>query len=170
MSKSIADDSGFPIFKTKSGFDQHSKRMIRGIHPEARTRIRGLQPYNRGEKGALNDTLWVLSQLSNADKHQLPHLAVAIVENISWFTTDPAHTESIEPIWEPIEDRAIIARFSAPLGRYTQVDVQRPPTFRVGFGERSPDVIQGWAVWTILTQTRDYITQDVVPRLICYLA
>ena len=50
MSKSIADKSQFPIFKTKAGFNHKGKAMIRGVHPGARTVIEGLQPYNRGNR------------------------------------------------------------------------------------------------------------------------
>jgi hypothetical protein len=77
MSKSIAGDSGFPIFKTKSGFDKYGKPMIRGTHPDAKTFIEGLQPYNQGNWPITVSALWWLRELSNSDKHKLPHLAVA---------------------------------------------------------------------------------------------
>jgi hypothetical protein len=48
LPSNIEGKSAFPIFKTKAEFDNKSKRMIRGIHPDARTIIERLQPYNRG--------------------------------------------------------------------------------------------------------------------------
>jgi hypothetical protein len=48
--------------------------------------------------------------------------------------------------------------------------MQRPPTIKISFGERAPNVIQGWAVVSIMTQVRDFITLDIVPNLVRYLA
>jgi hypothetical protein len=171
LSRSMANDSAFPMFRTKSAFDDQGKPMIRGIRPEAKTIIEGLQPYYRGyQQDFSTSTLWWLRELSNSDKHRLPHLAVATVERITLFFSDPSAADAVEFFWPTFEDRAVVARYPAALGTYTEVDMQRPPTFGVAFGEGSPDLVQGWSVRAVLTHIRDHIAQDVVTPLLPFLA
>src|SRR5829696_1059450 len=171
LSRSMAGDSGFPIFLTDDADSAKKlKRMIRGIHPDAKTLIKGLQPYNRwGE----NDTLWALRELSNTDKHKLPHMTVVMPETLPYFTTDlsslSAGVSAFTSYWEPLEGRAVIAEYPYPTPPYTKMYMQRPATFTVAFGELAPDVVQGWGVRAIVRQIRDYIIRDVAPPLIRYL-
>jgi hypothetical protein len=170
MSKSIADDSGFPIFKTSGRFDKYGKPMIRGIHPDARAFIEGLQPYNRGNRPINTSTLWWLRELSNSDKHRVPHLAVATPHQLTLVSTDQRSLKAAELITEPFEGRAVIAKVPVPFGTYAEVSMQRPPTFGIAFGKHSPDFVQGFGVVNILNHIRRYITEMVVPPLIRYLA
>ncbi len=167
LSKSMASDSQFPIFRHESHFLSKGKDMIRGIHPDAQTFIEGLQPYNReGE----NNTLLVLNKLATTDRHQLPHMTVVMPEEVPYFTTDISGIPGLTTYWEPFEGRAIIAEYPHATQPYTEMDMQRPPTFTVAFGKRAPDVIQGWGVRAIVRQIYDYITRKVTPTLIGYLA
>lgn len=167
LSRSMARDSGFPIFRQQSDFASNGKRMIRGIHPDAKAIIERLQPYNRGNEKSI---LLVLSKLSNADKHQLPPVAaLTMTDTITCFTTDPRGIQGFEPVWGTVEGRTVIARYSRTMETYTEVDRQRPPTFKIAFGQWAPYVIQGWTVVGIMTQIRDFIALDVVPPLMRYL-
>jgi hypothetical protein len=170
MSKSIANDSAFPIFKTKSGFGDKGKRMIRGIHPDARAFIEGLQPYNRGNRPIATSTLWWLRELSNSDKHRLPHLAVAAPYQLTLVSTHARTLDAAEISTEPFEGRTVIAKFDVPFGTYAEVSMQRPPTFGIVFGEDSPDFVQGFGVASTLTNIQRQITEMVVRPLIRYLA
>jgi len=170
MSKSIADDSAFPIYKTGSSFTKYGKSKIRGMHPDARTLVERLQPYNRGNKPITTSTLWCLAELSNSDKHRLPHLAVAVLEQLTLTSSHLYAFTTAEFSKDPFEDRAVIAKFGVPLGTYTEVDMQRPPTFGIAFGERSPDVVQAWGVVTMLTHLSRFVNEIVVPPLVKYLA
>jgi hypothetical protein len=170
MSKRIANDSGFPIFKTSGGFNEHGKLMIRGIRPEAKEIVERLQPYNRGNVPITTSSLWWLRELSNSDKHRLPHLAVAAAHQITLISTHARSLEAAEISTEPFEDRAVIAKFDVPLGAYTEVSMQRPPTFGIVFGERSPDFTQEFGVVSTLANIQRYVTETVVPPLVRYLA
>ena len=170
MSKSIANNSQFPIFRTKDGFDNKSKPMIRGIHPKARTFIEGLQPYNRGNMPITTSSLWWLRELSNSDKHRLPHLAVAAAHQVTLISTHATSLSAAEISTEPFEGRAVIAKFDVPFGTYAEVNMQRPPTFGIVFGERSPDFTQGFGVVSSLANIQRYVTESVVSPLVKYLA
>jgi len=93
-----------------------------------------------------------------------------MTDTISFYTSDPRGISGFEPVWGAIEGRAVIARYTRTTETYTEVDMQNPPTFRISFGKHAPDVIQGWAVVPIMTQIRDFITLDIVPDLMRYLA
>jgi hypothetical protein len=169
MSKSIANDSAFPIFKTKSGFDDKGKAMIRGVHPDAKTFIEGLQPYNRGNRPITVSTLWWLRELSNSDKHKLPHLAVAAAHEVSLISTHTRSLDAAEIITDAFESRAVIAKFDVPYGTYTEVNMQRPPTFGIVFGKSSPDFVQDFGVTSTLTNIQRYVAERIVPNLVKYL-
>jgi hypothetical protein len=168
LPRSIERASQFPIFRHESDFLSKGKDMVGGIHPDAQALIEGQQPYKRGNE---NSTLLVLSQLSNTDKHRLPPVApLAMTDTISFFTTDPRGIPGFEPVWGTVEGRTVIARYSRTTETYTEMEMQQPPTFKIAFGERAPDVIQGWTVVGIMTQIRDFIALDVIPPLMRYLA
>jgi hypothetical protein len=169
MSKSVADKSAFPIFRSKAGFDDKGKPMIRGVHPDAKTVIERLQPYNQGNQPGKVSTLWVLSVLSNSDKHRLPHLAAAAPHRFTLLGTHLGSVHAPEFFTEPFDDRAVIAKFTVPFGTYAEVSMQRPPTFGIVFGERSPDLVQGHGVHRILTALSQFVNEIVVPPLVKYL-
>ena len=176
-SKRMSGESGFPIRRLENEESlKEFQKMTRGMHPEAQALIKRLQPYNRGDE---NSSLLNLARLHNTDKHQLPHITVVPQpDSITFFTTDLEGLQppDLEISWEPVESRAIIGRYSPsgrhlPLGEhYTEMDMQHPPTFRLGFGERAPDVIQGWEVASTMRRIHDFISFDVAPELIRYLA
>src|SRR5687768_12939744 len=66
----IAADSMFPLF-AEEGTDtgKKLKRMLKGVHPEARAIIQGMQPYNPDHGGRWN-IRWVLNDLNAKDKHR----------------------------------------------------------------------------------------------------
>jgi hypothetical protein len=80
--------SEFPIFLNAAMFSEQTRtgglptrpsglHKIRGMKPSAQTVIERLQPYNGGQ---VTDPLWMLHELSNADKHRLPHSCGSVVE------------------------------------------------------------------------------------------
>jgi len=76
LSKSIEGHVAFPMFRSDTENTAKTlKCMIRGIHPGARTIVKGLQPYTRRDE-AHKFILWILNELSNKDKHRFPHLGV----------------------------------------------------------------------------------------------
>jgi hypothetical protein len=170
MSKSIAEDSGFPLYKTKSGFDRYGEPKIRGVHSDAGAIIERLQPYNRENRPGRISTLLLLSALSNSDKHRLAHLAAAAPHRFTIVGTHRGFVSAPEFFTTPFDDRAIIAKFVVPLGAYAEVSMHKPPTFGIVFGERSPELVQGHGVHRILTLISRYVNEIVVPPLVKFLA
>jgi hypothetical protein len=94
----MARDSQFPIIgdedrKGTAGqgpaMFESQRKCIVGMHPEAQAVIQRLQPYHRG-KDFKDDPLWILSVLSNIDKHRVLHLVTGYPHV---FTFDPFRSE-----------------------------------------------------------------------------
>jgi hypothetical protein len=60
----------FPIFKSPNEYESRAGPMIQGLSPRAGAVIESLQPYHRHIATGY-DTLWMLNDLNNTDKHRL---------------------------------------------------------------------------------------------------
>lgn len=169
----IADSSAFPIYCYEEDFLARKKNgdlsprsglhKIRGIAPAAQTIIQELQPYHRGDDCFMDD-LWILNELSNVDKHRLPHLAIAVPESEPTIVSmDPGVTD-VYFIYGPIKDRAPVVRYRYSGNPDAEVQVDLDGTLSVGFEP-------GTATLNLLTASRnlrmlrDYIISDVVTPL-----
>lgn len=174
VSKSIEGDSQFPILTTDIAKDpevfQKFKRMTRGIDPLAKTVIEGLQPYKRGERFATNDPLWKLNELYNTDKHRLPHVVLLGTAYLSFWVPAGPGADEVETSFNPIEDRAPIARYRAVDDTGAEVDMNLNPTFDVAFGQRAPKQVQAISVSRVLSGIHAHIRSDVLPPLAPYLS
>jgi hypothetical protein len=98
----------FPIFWNEDRFDDvkpgGGRYKIRGMSWEMQSAIRDLQPSQRGD-AAQSQSLWLLQEMSNIDKHRYLNLTVLGYPGISFFE-DP-DVEMI-PVWS--EDGSIVAR------------------------------------------------------------
>ncbi len=172
----------FPIFGDKVMTDYECRKKIGCIHPEAQAFIKELQPYQRGRGGRRN-LLWTLHELSAKDKHRFPHLGVVSAEAVTLaVSVRPGRSRGIPTIpsavrdmtgvasFEPFEDRAEILRWSVPPGIHAEVNMQKPPTFFVGFGKGAPDAIHGVKVQSVLRRTLHYVTKDVITPLRPFLS
>lgn len=166
LPSNIASSSAFPLLGSMQEFTRKARDMIKGIHPAAQTIIEDLQPYYGG-KGV---RLTALNKLSNRDKHRLPHVTLAAPATINFHTTDPRGFPDIEVEWGAIEGRTVIARYRSFGRGYTEMDMQRPPTFTIGWGQRAPAEARERAlVIPTLKDIRDYIVYEVTPPLTPYL-
>jgi hypothetical protein len=68
--------TNFPIVDQRP----HFWRTIEGVGTAANGVIESLQPYQRGADARL-DPLWILNELARVDRHQVLHVAVAIIED-----------------------------------------------------------------------------------------
>jgi hypothetical protein len=145
--------SEFPIFLDPVVFAERQKNglpgrrsglyKIRGMKPSAQTVIERLQPYSGGQA---NDPLWMLHELSNADKHRLFHAMGSVLEGSTNCVrhVDPGVViKKIRFIFGPVEDNATIG--------YIYRDKRDPDanmtvtfnlTYRVAFGDRADDAGQ----------------------------
>jgi hypothetical protein len=99
----IAADSMFPLF-AEEGTDtgKRLKRILKGVHPEARAIIQGMQPYNPGHGGRRN-IRWVLNDLNAKDKHRLPHLGVPAASAVSFYVAGPEGSLKATQKWPSLE-------------------------------------------------------------------
>ena len=158
----------FPVFGDREMTTRECRNKIGCIDPRAQADIKGLQPYNRGERFR-RDPLWQLHQLSNMDKHRLPHVVLFAPQAIAFFVPDNLTASDIQSISGPIETCAPIARYPAFDKTGAKVDVYPTPSFSVGFSQRVPEELRGWSVPTRLALISDHIISKVLPSLHPYL-
>lgn len=168
----IAADSMFPIF-AEEGTDtgKKMKPMLRGVHPEVRAIIRGMQPCNPDHGGRWN-VRWVLNDLNAKDKHRLPHLGVPAASSVSFYVAGPRGALTATQKWPPLEvgRQVEISRYSSPPGIYAGPDLAKPPEFFIAFGEGSPEAVVGGSVVAGLKEIHRDITERILPPLTPYLA
>lgn len=182
----FAKGSEFPIFGDKNSkgmlgagpqmFQSNGPNKIRGIHPDAQTIIKSLQPYHRRQDFA-SDPLWVLHDLSNIDKHRLLLVtnchSTGVVLDVDRFRTEgnailPAgqsihvHGGFIEGETEVLSCQAI----PADPNREMNVEFFRP-LLDIGF--KCGSIVDGIALTGVLGGIHNYILADVIPPLSRFL-
>lgn len=162
--------SEFPIFGDRAMTPDERKRKIGCINPRAQTIIKRLQPYNRGDKFA-SDPLWKLHQLSNMDKHRVPHVTQAAVSAYADFPSAPHLPGTISITMGAYEDGAEIASYtpSASGGEVFDPYMHMDPllTFGIVFGKGS--ATSGWDCGVALRWIQSHIINKVIPPLAKYL-
>jgi len=159
----IEGKAGFPTLPAEN--PAKLDNMLKGIHPDAKAIIEGLQPYNRWKR-ATNDPLWQLNKLAVEDKHRLPHITLVVNRNLSFWVPAGFNADEIEPIFGPIEDRAPIARYPAFDETGTEVDMNLTPAVSIGFGQRAPKQLRGMPVTDRLRHIHSYIIEKVIRPLV----
>ncbi len=142
---SVGDRTQFPIYAVDTPKNRKRiDRMIKPISPDAQSRIKALQPYERRPLDPCVDPLWILSGLDNIDKHRL--LLVAIPKfatlnlTIGIDETDHSVTVSDDNIWNPLKHgtEPLRFRFMVPYDTTkpeTEVNVKAQPTISIVFDE-----------------------------------
>ncbi len=122
----------FPIFWDKDRFENIEARgglyKIRGMSCEMKNAIRAEQPYNRGNP-AKAQSIWLLQELSNIDKHRVLNLAVV---------AQPAMTFWVSPGVEfELGDmkQSLVVAVGRPIPPQTKVQNDPDFTFRIAFDE-----------------------------------
>jgi hypothetical protein len=165
LTKSIAEDSGFPIFATnRADTPKELHKRLRGVDPRAKAIIEGLQPYERKNKFR-GDYLWQLHWLDIEDKHRLPHIVLFAQSGSSLFVPDNLSGDDIQFFWDPIENRAPIARYPAFDKTGAEVDVHITPRLSVAFGQRVPQEFRTMPVPLRLAAIHDHIVRKVLEPL-----
>jgi len=151
----------FPITENSRGF-KDSKWRIRDISQEAQAEIEWLQPYNRRPDDFTKSPLWVLNELSNIDKHRLPHLTLFAVGEMPFRGTGRFKGGRQ---WEAaaVEDRTELLGIDALRDDLSgKVDVEFYIKGSIAF---AGPIAQGADVFEILRGIRDEIMNEVLPRL-----
>ncbi len=165
----IERKSAFPIFTDSAEFVRKRKNMIGGIAPAAQAIIEGLQPYNRGDQRFWRSPLWQINQLSNEDKHRLPHVVFFAQMGSAYFVPDNLTIDDIQPIFSLAEGRAPIARYPSFDKTGAEVDVQPQPSLSIRFGERVPQQLWSMPIPLRLAFIHNHIVKAVLAPLHPYL-
>ncbi len=178
----IEKSSAFPIFNSGPHFRRRNRKghptvtsglhKIRGVAPKAQAAIERLQPYHR-RKHPSNELLWVLEELSNVDKHRLPHVAAHVLKS-SRYRIESAAIERLlqtETFSRRLKDNAMLARFTVVWSSpHPQVDVNLHLATEIEFDRRSPaKPVRGRPVIETLSAIHDFIFEDVLLPLAPFL-
>jgi len=129
--------TGFPIFidgPDSSARPRFSRKALSYLLPTLITRIERLQPYKRGN-GHRSSPLWVLHEMSNADKHRvIPIVAGRLLGTLltptDWWDIQSAHMKA--RVW--LKSGAKIGEvYPRPPERHVYVYVSLVP--EIAFGE-----------------------------------
>lgn len=173
--------SQFPIFgdKTSKGllgagpqmFQSNGLNGIRGIHPDAQTIIKSLQPYHRGKDFA-SHPLWVLHDLSNIDKHRLLLVAnchsTGVALDVDRFRTEGnaillAGTINVHGGFIEGETEVLNCRV-APADPNREMNMEFfQPLMDIGF--KCGSIVDGKGLTHVLADIHNYILTEVIPPL-----
>ena len=159
--------SEFPIFGPKAMSSSARQKRIGGIDPNAQALIEGLQPHNQGDEYA-SDLLWKLHQLSNMDKHRVPHVTQVAVKTYA-DSPDAPHLPGIITInLGPFEDGAEVASYTPATTTFAEdfdPEAHMDPllTFGISFGQGSPT--EGMDCGVALSMLHSHIANVVLPDL-----
>ena len=161
----------FPVFGDRVMDSREHRRKIGCLDPEAQAIIKGMQPYNRGDEFA-SDPLWKLHQLSNMDKHRVPHVAQVAVSAVADFPDAPHLPGTITINIGSYEDGAEIATYTPHTSAFAEgfdpkVHMDPLLTFGIAFGQRS--ATPGWNCSLTLKWLHRDIIRNVVKPLALYL-
>jgi hypothetical protein len=163
--------SEFPIFGDRPMDERERRNKIGCIHPRAQAIIKRLQPHNRGDMFA-SDPLWKLHQLSNMDKHRVPHVAQVAVRSVIDVPEIPGVPGTLTIHLGSYEDGAEIATYTPRTSAFAEgfdpkVHMDPLLTFGIAFGQRS--ATPGWNCSLTLKWLHSHITCNVVKPLAPYL-
>ncbi len=162
----------FPIFKSRIEYDQKSPPMIKGILPTIAARIERLQPYNTAPLGdpLKTNPLWILSELSNADKHRMINIALvnipAHVVTLGGEPLSPLDPADLDVLARSgvgkigrVEHDALLDRISTypPMPPDMHVNIRAP--VQVTFDEGGPGL--GYPVVETLEALVEYVTGTI---------
>jgi hypothetical protein len=143
--------TSFPIFNDRDAFNRPRRNRpalheIRGIPPDAKAIVEGLQPYHRG-KDAASDPLWLVHEMSNIDKHRNIHLTAWAAHTIALDITQilpgaRLHSLNIRPPGM-IESGAVLAEvdFSYPSSSGDMFVMEKNFLFTIALDE--PSAVRG---------------------------
>jgi len=148
------------------------RNKIGCIHPRAQAIIKRLQPYTRGDEFA-SDPLWKLNELSNMDKHRVPHVTQMAVRSFSDFADAPHLPGTINIDIGSYEDGAQIASYSPRTSAFAEgfdpkVHMDPLLTFGIAFGQAS--ATPGWDCSVALRWLHHHITNVVLRDLKSFLS
>jgi hypothetical protein len=128
----------FPIYVNPGLYKDKGRPRIEKLSDPLLTKIYRLQPFATNPNSPESERLWFLRKLSDIDKHQVVHLALAEIEQGAHlrFHVPKGKLVPIE-VKGPFDDDAVIARFRCIDVPPDQVDMEGDLTLNVAFGKDS---------------------------------
>jgi hypothetical protein len=175
LSDEVARRTEFPIFHWGTEFCNKGMRKIRGIHPDAQTLIKSLQPYHAGNEFRC-DWLWLLNEMQNIDKHRTLLLTYMAHRGAMTIPVPPNNFPRATPLGmppdfryirnlAPFEREAIVAEYGFNAGE-PHMKMNFEPLLQIAF---SQPPAKGREIVSFLRGIRDYIAIDVLPTLRTFL-
>jgi hypothetical protein len=135
----------FPIFKDEPLFRNTNRpgglRKIRGLRDPAREVVESVQPFHHSGGEPERHLLWVLHQLSNADKHRSLNLTSAFLgqSEMTLEADGGVALKRIEiPERGPVEDGTELARWAVAVSGEGKVELKGQIAYCVAFDEAGP--------------------------------
>lgn len=135
----------FPIFKDEPMFRNTNRPgglwKIRGLGDAAREVVESVQPFHHSGGEPERHLVWVLHQLSNADKHRSLNLTSAFLgQSEVTLESDGGVVLKRQEISEsgPVEDGAELARWSVAVRGEGKVELKAKIAYGVAFDEAGP--------------------------------
>jgi hypothetical protein len=163
----VASDVQFPIFGNASNLSR-LQRMTRGMAPEPRAIIEGLQPYHRGDLARRSDPLWVLRRLGNIDKHRQVHLTPPVATGIAIKEEQDPWFEVLNFNVAPLDHGAEVFRLRRTDLAVKGVQVEFRVTYHIAFSDIA-DAAQGEPVIPAIYAIHDHILNSVFAPLARFL-
>ncbi len=162
--------SEFPIFGDREWTVRERRNKIGCINPRAQVIIKRLQPHNRGHKFR-SDPLWQLHELSNVEKHRLPHAATLNnLSTLTFFVPDGIGAEEVQILFAFFDSRAPIAQYPAFDSTGAEVNMNFNTAFDVAFSKGAPERLWGRSIPDTLEGFHRYIVNRVLPPLTDFLS
>jgi len=135
----------FPIFKDEPMFRNTNRPgglwKIRGLGDATREVVESVQPFHHGGGEPERHLLWVLHQLSNADKHRSLNLTSAFLgQSEITLEADGGVTLKRTQIGAsgPVKDGAELARWSVAVSDEGKVELKGQIAYGIAFDEAGP--------------------------------
>jgi hypothetical protein len=177
LPEKLARASAFPIvdagwrFRGERG-SSGVERRLKGMSHAARAAIERVQPYHR--RNPRLKALWRLEELSNIDKHRLPHLTAFVGSRSRFQITGGgvARIDGIRPtLGAPIREKAEVARIWGEFDLQAGVQVRADIRPEVVFDQRGEATsVRGASVCETLAEILVCIGFDVLPEFEAELA
>lgn len=163
-------DSPHAYFGTRGNPNRAASRKVSQVDSAAAAAIERLQPYNREDGNPHGDPLWLLSELSNEDKHRtLPVVRAYLLSMgaIDYVTQDDKFLfrREVPERTVAFEDSTDLFRLPIPpdiVAGY-KMNVDTYVSFDVAFGDTI--VSRGENVYGVLCLILRHIEDVVIPRL-----
>ena len=144
---------------TKSGASTQERQAI----------IKRLQAHNRGDRSR-SDPHWQLNELSNVEKHRLPHAAT--LNNLStptFFAPYNIDVDEIHVLTASFDSGAPIAEYPAFDSTGAEVNMHFTTAFDVAFSKGAPQRLWGSSIPKTLKAIHGHTIDKVLPPLTPFL-